>query len=98
MKIEEGSVLNIFNGSSGSDDNILADKIIANEDINIEGDGRGYLFLLRTKGYDSNSTFESDKIEKVGEAEYAIYGYFKDAILVVRDKNCIVMYQSYMNV
>ena len=96
MLIKEGSKLRLY------DDNNLScpliDEIIANQDIEIDKDGRGYTILLRTEGFDTNSIFESDTISKVSENNYFIHGYFKDALLIVNNKNYNpAMYSSYMD-
>ncbi|AGK97388.1 hypothetical protein [Clostridium pasteurianum] len=94
--IEEGSKIKIFDNNTP--ESPLIDEIIANQDIQIEGTGEGYTILLRTENYHSNSIFESEKIEKISEGNYEVYGYFKDALLVFTDRNRdIGMYQSYMN-
>lgn len=96
MIIKEGSKLKIVEGNDK--ENALIDEIIANEDIEIEGNGEGYAILLRTEGHDANSIFESDKIYQVDKTSYVIYGYFKDALLIVKSKNYNpAMYSSYMD-
>jgi len=96
MLIKEGSKLRLF------DDNYtsypLIDEITANEDIEIDKDGRGYSILLRKEGQDTNSIFESDTISRISEGNYFIHGYFKDSLLVVKRKGYSpAMYGSYMN-
>lgn len=93
MIIKEGSTIKLMAGAS---DGTVLDEIIANEDIEIENNGRGYTILLRTEGYDSNNIFESDEIKKVDEENYIIQGYFKDALLVLRSGRNFGMYESYM--
>lgn len=94
MLIKEGSIINIVEGLD--DSNPILEKIVAQEDISIEGNGNGYTFLLRYDGHDRNCIFESEKIiEK--ENEFIVKGYFKDAILVIRDRKEKDMYNSYMD-
>lgn len=96
MLIKEGSKLRLYDGNDISFP--LIDEIIANQDIELEKDGRGYAILLRTEGYDTNNIFESDKIVKISEDTYAIHGYFKDALLIIKSKNHNPdMFESYMN-
>lgn len=94
--IEEGSKIKIFDNNTT--ESPLIDEIIASNTIKIEGNGEGYTILLRTEGYHSNSIFQCEKIEKIDEDHYVVYGYFKDALLVFTDRNRdIGMYQSYMS-
>lgn len=94
MIIKEGSIINVVEGVD--DSNPIIEKIVAQEDIRIEGNGNGYTFLLRYEGHDRNSIFEADKIiEK--ENEFIVKGYFKDAILVIRDRNEASMHESYLD-
>ena len=96
MLIREGSKLEIIDCNNERD--ALIDEIIANNDVEIEGNGKGYTILLRHNGYDTNSIFESDKIEQDEDGIYRIYGYFKDALLVVQSKNHNpAMFDSYMH-
>lgn len=95
MVIVEGSKLKIIEINDMN--NALIDEIIANEDIEIEGNGGGYSILLRTEGQDSNNIFESEKIEKIDEANYTIYGCFKDALLILKSKNNTSMFNSYLD-
>lgn len=94
--IKEGSKLKLFDDNDR--DCPLIDEILANQDIKLEKDGRGYAILLRAEGSDSNSIFESDKIIQLSENEYAIHGYFKDALLIVKSKGYNpAMFESYMD-
>lgn len=96
MLIKEGSKLEIIECNNERD--ALIGEIIANNDIEIEGNGAGYSILLRHDGYDTNCIFESDKIEQDEDGVYQIYGYFKDALLVVQSKGYKpAMFESYMN-
>ncbi|MDG6614165.1 hypothetical protein QCF18_15120 [Staphylococcus aureus] len=94
MIIKEGSILNIIDGLD--DNNLIIEKIVAQEDIRIENNGEGYTFLLRYEGHDRNCIFEADKIVKK-ENEFIVKGYFKDAILVIRDRNKSSMHESYLD-
>lgn len=91
MIIKEGSKIKIIDKNY---QDIIVDEIISQQDIEIEGDGSGYSFLLRHRECNENCIFESDKIYKANE-EYIIEGYFKDAILVIADKYENLMYESY---
>jgi hypothetical protein len=94
MLIKEGSKIKIVEGNDFN--GYAINEIIANEDINIENNS--YTILLRYEGSDKNNLFESDKIVRVNENNYIIYGYFKDALLVTRYKNNkIAMFESYMD-
>lgn len=96
MKIKEGSKLEIIECNNERD--TLIDGIIANNDIEIEGNGAGYAILLRNDGYDKNCIFESDKIEQDEKGVYQIYGYFKDALLVIENKSYnAAIFDSYMD-
>ncbi|EOU1808283.1 hypothetical protein IZT13_002867 [Clostridium perfringens] len=94
MVIKEGSIINIVEGLD--DSNPIIEKIVAQEDINIDGNGKGYTFILRCEGNEENSIFVADEIIKKGN-EYIVKGYFKDAILVFRDRNESSMYESYLD-
>lgn len=97
MLIKEGSKLEIYDNND--ERNPLIEEIIANEEIELEGTGEGYTILLRSEGYDMNSIFESERIKEIGENTYEIYGYFKDALLVVQNKKYkTAIYSSYMDV
>ena len=94
--IKEGSSLDLYDDNDR--DCALIEKIIANKDIKIENAGKGYAFLLRTDGQDTNSIFESDKIIQISENNYAVHGYFKDALLIVKSKNCKPeLFETYMD-
>lgn len=96
MLIKEGSKLRLYDDNDTTCP--LIDEIIANQDIKIDKDGRGYSILLRTKCQDTNSIFESDLIAKISENTYVIHGYFKDALLIVKSKNYSpAMYNSYLD-
>ena len=92
MIIKEGSIIKIVD--KNDIDRAVIDKIIAQQDIEIEEDGSGYSFLLRHRESNENCIFESDKIYKSNK-EYIVEGYFKDAILVISDKYENEMYESY---
>lgn len=92
MIIKEGSVIKIVDGNDK--ERPIIDKIITDENINIEGDGSKYTFLLRHRDSNENCIFESEKIYKVNN-EYIVEGWFKDAILVLSDKKENKMYESY---
>lgn len=94
MIIKEGSILEIHEGFS---DGPIIENIEVNSDIEIENNGNGYTFLLRTEGYEENSIFESEKIIKKRENEYIVFGFFKDALLVVDSKNDKKLYESYLD-
>jgi len=95
MIIKEGSKIKLIEGNDNKSS--LIDEIIVNEDIEIKKDGNGYAILLRTEGYDNNSLFESDRIEKDNEDNYIVYGYFKDALLIVKEENRnMTMFESWM--
>lgn len=91
MIIKEGSTVTILNMSD-----VIIDKIKVSEDIEIENEGNGYTFLLRNSSCKENCIFESDKIYKKGH-EYFIEGVFKDAILVIQDREEDTMHESYMD-
>lgn len=93
MIIKEGSIINIIDGLD--DNNPIVEKIVSQEDINIDGNGKGYTFILRCEGNEENSIFVADEIIKKGN-EYIVKGYFKDAILVAWDKHEAYMYNSYL--
>lgn len=96
MIIKEGSKLKIYDNNDLTVP--LIDEIIANQDIKIENSGKGYEILLRHERYSTNSIFECDRIEKISKDTYEIYGYFKDALLVVKSDNYNpAMYNSYMD-
>lgn len=95
MIIKEGSRIVLV---EGYDNNIIIDEIRAEYDIEIENNGRGYAVLIRTIGYDTNNLFESDSIEKVDENNYVIRGFFKDALLILKDGNSIGLYESWMDI
>lgn len=96
MLIKEGSKLKIIECNNLSSP--LIDEIIACQDIEIEGNGNGYCILLRNKGYDTNNIFESEAIIEEEDGSFKILGYFKDALLVIENKNYApAMYSSYMN-
>jgi hypothetical protein len=96
MLIEEGSILNLYDDNDR--DCPIIEKIIANKDIKIEDHGKGYAILLRTEGQDTNSIFESDKIILISENNYAIHGYFKDALLIVSSGNYNpALFDTYMD-
>lgn len=92
MIIKEGSIIKIVD--KNDIDRAIIDKIIVQQDIEIEDDGNRYSFLLRHRECNNNCIFESDEIYKSNE-KYIVEGYFKDAILVVSDKYKNVMYESY---
>lgn len=94
MIIKEGSKLKLI---EGYDNNIIIDEIVAEYDIEIENHGRGYAIMIRTKGYDTNNLFESDSIEKIDEENYIIKGFFKDALLLLKQSKSVGMYQSWMD-
>ena len=94
MVIKEGELIKIFEGSDKQ--NILINKFEAYEDIKIENMGNGYTFIFRYEGCKENSIFESEKIEKDKDG-YNVFGYFKDAILVLQNKYDKKMYSSYMD-
>ena len=94
MIIKEGSKIKIVEGNDFR--GYAVNNIIANEDIDIENNN--YTILLRHEGSNINSIFESDKIVRVNEDNYIIYGFFKDALLVTTYKNNnIAMFESYMD-
>lgn len=92
MIIKEGSVIKIIDGNDK--ERAIIDKIVADEDIKIEGDGSKYTFLLRHRDSNENCIFESEKIYRLND-EYVVEGWFKDAILVISDKRDNKMYESY---
>lgn len=93
MVIKEGSKIKLI---EGYDDNVVIDEIIANEDIEIEGGG--YAILIRTEGRDTNNLFESDSIEKVDEENYVIKGFFKDALMILKNNKSVGLFQSWMDI
>lgn len=93
MIIKEGSKLKLIEGY-GND--IVIDEIVAQTDIAVEGGG--YAILIRTEGYDTNNLFESDSIEKIDEENYIIKGFFKDALMILKQSKSIGMYQSWMDI
>lgn len=94
MIIKEGSIINIIDKDDTSMS--VVEKIVAQEDIEIEDNESGYTFILRHRECKENCIFESDKIYKK-DNRYIVEGYFKDAILVVSDKHGTEMYESYMS-
>lgn len=93
MIIKEGSIIKIVDKNDVN--RAVVDKIVAQQDIEIEDSGRGYSFLLRHRECNANYIFESDKIYSSDE-EYIVEGYLKDAILVISDKYSDEMHESYM--
>jgi len=94
--IKEGSSIKIIECNNISSP--LIDEIIANEDIEVEGNGKGYSMLLRNQGYDTNNLFETESIIEEKDGSFKVFGYFKDALLVVKSNNCNpAMYSSYMD-
>lgn len=81
MIIKEGSTVSIVDKNDESLP--IIEKIEVYEDIEIEGNGKGYTFLLRSVGNEENSIFESDEIIKTGNNMYEVRGYFKDALLII---------------
>lgn len=94
MIIKEGEIIKVVD--KNDIERAVVDKIVSQEDITIEGDGRGYTFLLRNRECKENCIFESDKIYN-SNGEYIVEGYFKDAILVIADKFGDEMHDSYMD-
>lgn len=94
MIIKEGSIIKIIDKNDIA--RAIIDKIVAQQDIDIEGDGSEYTFLLRHRACNENCIFESGKIYK-SDKEYIVEGYFKDAILVIEDKYENEMHGSYMD-
>ncbi|MGG7058437.1 hypothetical protein ACQPUZ_09085 [Clostridium tertium] len=92
MVIKEGSKVKLLDWNDVN--RAVLEEIIVQEDINFENEG--YTFLLATRGGTFNAVFESDKIEQVTDNEFIVKGYFKDAVLVLSDKNKNYMYESYM--
>lgn len=90
MIIKEGSNIKLITGND-----ILVEKIVAQEDIEFENSGSGYSFLLRVEGSEENTIFESEKVLLVDE-EYIVTGYFKDSVLVIKNKNGNEMHESYL--
>lgn len=81
--IEEGSIIKIIDKNNVT--RAMIDKIVVQEDITIDDDGKDYTFLLRHKECNENCIFESYKIYKIDDG-YAVEGYFKDAILDIPNK------------
>ena len=94
MIIKEGSIIKIVDKNDIA--RAIINKIVAQQDIVIEGDGSEYTFLLRHRECNENCIFESEKIYK-SDKEYIVEGYFKDAILVIEDKYENEMHGSYMD-
>lgn len=93
MIIKEDAIIKIVD--KNDIERAVVDKIVSQEDITIDGDGRGYTFLLRNRACEENCIFEADKIYN-SNGEYIVEGYFKDAILVISDKWGNEMHDSYM--
>lgn len=96
MLIKEGSVVYIIDKNDESTP--ILNTIQVEEDIQIEGNGNGYTFLLRSEGSETNSIFEAEEIVKTCGNVYEVKGYFKDAILVINRWGCDSkgsMYGSY---
>ena len=91
MIIKEGSILKIVELWT-----TVIENIKVQSDIEIEGDGNGYTFLLRTEGCDENCIFVACKISKEKENYYIVHGFFKEALLVSigEDNN---LYGSYLS-
>lgn len=95
MIIKEGSKITIVDNNMPYSP--IIDEIITQDDIDIENEtGEGYIFLLRHEDSKESSIFEAEKINKT-ENGYVVEGYFKDAILVLKNKESKLMYNSYMD-
>lgn len=81
MLIEEGSLVHFFDKNDES--TTILNTIEVEENIEIEGNGTGYTFLIRGEGDENNSIFEADEIAKKSDDVYEVKGYAKDAILVI---------------
>lgn len=93
MLIKEGSTIKLLDYSDL--DRPVYEQITAQEDINFNS--QGYTFLLAHRGGTLNAIFESEEVEQINESEFVIKGYFKDAILILTDREESSMYESCMN-
>lgn len=81
MLIKEGSLVYIIDKNDESTP--ITNTIKVEENIELEGNGNGYTFLLRSEGIEENSIFVAEEIIKTCDNVYEVKGYFKDAILVI---------------
>ena len=96
MIIPEGSIIQIYDNNDRESTNI--DDVIANMDIELV-DGENYTMLCRDERSNHSAIFETSNIIHVRVTdEYKIYGYFKDALLISRNKNYNAMLQTYMDI
>lgn len=93
MLIKEGSVIKLLDYSDLN--RPVYKQITAQEDINFKS--QGYTFLLAHRGGTFNAIFESEEVEQINESEFVVKGYFKDAVLILTDREESSMYESYMN-
>lgn len=96
MIIPEGSVIQIYDNNDRK--STIIDDVIANIDIEI-ADGENYTMLCKDEKSNHVAIFETTDVFHIyGTDEYKMYGYFKDALLIRRNKNYNAMFQTYMDI